>query len=120
MSFDAAEANFTAGARHGIEAALYWPGIGTVRADELVLRRMLPLAQEGLAAWGVDAEAADRYLSIIEQRCVHRSTGATWQVRAVADAERRGLDRGNAILEMMRAYLEGMEANVPVHEWPPA
>ena len=26
MSFDAAEANFTAGARHGIDAALYWPG----------------------------------------------------------------------------------------------
>ena len=62
MSFDAAEANFTAGARHGIDAALYWPGIGTVRADELALRRMLPLAQEGLAAWGVDGSEADRYL----------------------------------------------------------
>ena len=77
MSFDAAEANFTAGARHGHRRRrCTGPGIGTVRADELALRRMLPLAQEGLAAWGVDGAAADRYLSVIEQRCVRRCTGA--------------------------------------------
>ena len=37
----------------GSTRQVYWPGIGQVRATELVLRRLLPLAHEGLAAWGV-------------------------------------------------------------------
>ena len=47
MSFAAAEENFYEGARRGIDAQLYWPGLGEVPATELVLRRLLPLAHEG-------------------------------------------------------------------------
>ena len=54
MSFSAAEENFHVAARQGIDAQIYWPGVGQVRATELVLRRLLPMAREGLASWGVD------------------------------------------------------------------
>ena len=118
MSFDAAEANFTAGARHGIEAPLYWPGLGTVPAHELVLSTMLPLAQKGLADWGVDAAVIDHYLSVIEQRCVRRRTGATWQTDVVKGLERAGASRQTAMHRMLERYVEGMEANEPVHCWP--
>src|ERR671921_659565 len=70
MSFSAAEENFHMGARDGIEARVYWPGLGEVPAAELVLRRLLPLAYEGLDAWGVDAADRDRLLGIVERRCV--------------------------------------------------
>src|SRR5699024_355899 len=62
MSFQAAEENFTAGVRDGIAADVYWPRIGQVKATELVVRKLLPLAAEGLAAWQVDAAEADRLL----------------------------------------------------------
>src|SRR5918998_973917 len=55
MSFATAEENFHAGARDGIEANVYWPGVGEVPVAELVLRRLLPMAHEGLERWGVDA-----------------------------------------------------------------
>src|SRR3954447_15854396 len=70
MSFSAAHDNFYAGARDGIEASVFWPGVGEVPASELVLRRLLPLAHEGLSRWGVDASVRDRLLQIIERRCV--------------------------------------------------
>ena len=70
MSFEAAEENFTTAARHGMDGPLYWPGSGWIRPDELVLRKLLPQAAEGLARWGVASEVTDRYLSVIEQRCV--------------------------------------------------
>ena len=54
MSFSAAEENFHVAAQHGIDAQVYWPGVGQVSATELTLRRLLPLARKGLADWGVD------------------------------------------------------------------
>src|SRR5918994_2733534 len=52
MSFSAAEENFHVAARRGVEAQIYWPGVGQVPATELILRRLLPMAHEGLDAWG--------------------------------------------------------------------
>src|SRR5919112_1344345 len=70
MSFTAAEENFHAAARNGLEARVYWPGVGQVSASELVVRRLLPLAAEGLECWGVDGQQAGELLDIIERRCV--------------------------------------------------
>jgi hypothetical protein len=118
MSFEAAEENFMTAARHGIEGPLYWPGTGWIRPDELVLRKLLPQAAEGLARWGVEADVTDRYLSIIEQRCVTRRTGAAWQLDAVAALEAAGADRLAALRAMLERYLELSAANEPVHTWP--
>lgn len=118
MSFEAAEENFTTAARHGMDGPLYWPGSGWIRPDELVLRKLLPLAAEGLARWGVTAEVTDRYLPVIEQRCTTGRTGAAWQLDTVAALERRGADRVDALHGMLARYLDASEANEPVHSWP--
>jgi gamma-glutamyl:cysteine ligase YbdK (ATP-grasp superfamily) len=120
MSFSAAEENFHAAARHGIDATVYWPRMGTVPATELVLRRLLPLAHEGLDALGVDADVRDRLLGIMERRCLGHVNGATWQVDTVHALESGGVgDRFDALRQMVLRYKELMHTNVPVHEWEP-
>ncbi len=52
LTFAAAEENFTECARRGMDATVYWPGLGDVTIDELVLRRLLPMAYDGLAPVG--------------------------------------------------------------------
>ncbi|CAL9646620.1 glutamate-cysteine ligase family protein [Saccharothrix sp. NPDC042600] len=118
MSFDAAEENLYAGSRHGMGAHLYWPGIGWVPPDELVLRRLLPLAHEGLTACGVSDEARERYLGVIEARCLSRRTGSTWQRDTVALLEERGVEREVALSAMLARYVELMHHGEPVHTWP--
>ncbi len=118
MSFQAAEENLHAGARHAFGSQLYWPGAGWVPPDELVLRKLLPMAHDGLADCGVADSARERYLGIIEQRCLARRTGSSWQREAVAAREARGLDREAALAGMMRAYVELSESGEPVHTWP--
>jgi hypothetical protein len=119
MSFAAAHRNFLAAARHGIEADVYWPGVGEIPAIELVLRRLLPLAYEGLDAWGVDPETRNRLLGIIEGRCLTGINGAAWQVATVHAIEDNGCwDRNQALRSMMREYLAHMHSNEPVHTWP--
>ena len=118
MTFPTAEENFREGARLGIDADLYWPGIGEVTADELVLRHLLPLAHEGLERGASSAAVRDRYLGVIEQRCKSGRNGASWQAETVHAFEQRGMERREALTRMLDAYLEGMHANEPVHTWP--
>jgi hypothetical protein len=119
MSFSAAEENFHAGARDGIEARVYWPGLGELPAAELVLRRLLPLAHEGLSRWGIAAADRDRLLGIIERRCVTLRNGASWQCEIFHRLyDERGLDRHEALRQMTLRYREQMHSNQPVHSWP--
>ncbi len=119
MSFGAAEENFTSAAIRGIDTSIYWPGSGEVPATELVLRRLLPLAHEGLMAWGVDDEIRERLLGIIEGRCTTGRNGATWQVSAVQTLQESGMGRWEALRQMTQAYVERMHTNEPVHTWDP-
>ena len=114
----AAADDFETCAKQGIDAHVYWPGLGDVPATELVLRRLLPMAYEGLAAWGVDTAVAERLLGIIEGRCITGQNGAQWQVATVHRIEEsRSHDRLEALHEMLRRYIEHMHSNEPVHTW---
>jgi len=117
MSFAAAQHNFVASAEHGMEALLYWPGLGEVTPDELVLRKLLPMADEGLRRWEVASEVRDRYLSVIEGRAKTGRNGASWQVATVQALQERGMTRPSALAEMLRLYCERMHSNEPVHTW---
>jgi gamma-glutamyl:cysteine ligase YbdK (ATP-grasp superfamily) len=119
MSFSAAEENFHNAAKHGIDASLYWPGLGEVPVTELMLRRLLPMAHQGLDEWGVAPADRNRLLGIIEQRCLTGRNGAAWQVEVVDKLEReRDLDRQGALREMTLRYADHMHSNDPVHTWP--
>jgi gamma-glutamyl:cysteine ligase YbdK (ATP-grasp superfamily) len=120
MSFSAAEENFHVAAREGIEAQVYWPGIGQVSATELALRRLLPLAREGLQRWGVDTDESDRLLKIIEGRCSTGRNGASWYRARVHAREADGKDRAEALRLTLLEYRERMHSNEPVHTWPEA
>ncbi len=115
MSFSAAEENLHVAAQQGIDAQIYWPGVGQVPATELVLRRLLPMAHEGLESWGVEADVRDRLLGIIEQRCLTGVNGAEWFVERMR--RRRGEDRYDALRATVLEYRERMHTNEPVHTW---
>jgi gamma-glutamyl:cysteine ligase YbdK (ATP-grasp superfamily) len=115
MSFSAAEENFHVAAQQGIDAQIYWPGIGQVRATELVLRRLLPMAAEGLDAWGVEADVRDRLLGIIEQRCLLGVNGAEWFVGQMH--RRTDMETYDALRATLLDYRERMHTNEPVHTW---
>jgi gamma-glutamyl:cysteine ligase YbdK (ATP-grasp superfamily) len=117
LSFATASENLHEAARHGLDAQLYWPGVGDTPVSELILRRLLPLARDGLARWGVDEDVASRLLGIIEQRCLTGQTGSAWQIAAVNKLTQGGLDRGEALRQMTQSYIDRMHSNEPVHTW---
>jgi len=116
MSFAAAEENFHAAAIAGIDAQVYWPGVGQVPATELVVRRLLPLAAEGLRLWGVADGESGSLLDIIERRCVLGVNGASWLVDQVHRRSGEG-DRHAVLKSVVGDYRERMHSNEPVHSW---
>ncbi len=117
MSFQAATDNFNAGIRNGIAAEVYWPRVGLVPVSELVVRKLIPLAAEGLRLWEVDESEISRLLGIIEQRCLRMANGSTWQVAEVAHREAAGASRADALSGMVSTYIDRMHSNEPVHLW---
>ena len=89
--------------------------MGQVSATELTLRRLLPLAHEGLADWGVESATSDRLLGIIEQRCLLGTNGAEWFVNRMS--QRTDMERFDALRATLLEYRERMHANEPVHTW---
>lgn len=124
LPFQAAEANFDAACRHGIDARFVWPrrgrygGTGEVDAVTLVRDELLPLASAGLDAWGVEAADRDLYLGVIEERCRRRVNGASWQAATFHRALEQGLSRAAALAATTRRYAELMHGGEPVHTWP--
>ncbi|MCF6524326.1 glutamate--cysteine ligase [Streptomyces sp. JJ36] len=124
MPFAAAQANFDAACRHGIDAELHWPrhgrgGVTARPATRLVREELLPLAAAGLDAWGVEPADRDRYLTVIEERCRRRVNGASWQATAYHRGLEAGLDREKALAAVTRRYCELVRTEEPVHTWPP-
>jgi gamma-glutamyl:cysteine ligase YbdK (ATP-grasp superfamily) len=118
LTFSQAEENFHVAARDGLGATLYWPRRGEMPATELVLDWLLPRAYDGLDRFGVNPDIRDRLLRIIEGRCRTGVNGATWQTSTVEHLERGGLNRQDALREMLRRYAELFAGNTPVHTWP--
>jgi hypothetical protein len=118
LTFSQAEENFHVSARDGLQASVYWPRLGELRATDLVLERLLPWAHDGLDSFGVDPEQRDRLLGVVEQRCLTFRNGASWQTETVEVLEGKGLDRPAALREMLHRYAEFAPCNEPIHTWP--
>ena len=98
MSFTTAAENLHEAARSGLDAQLYWPGVGDTPVTELVLRRLLPLAREGLGHWGVEPElrrpAARHHRAALPDRAERRRLAD--RHGGQAQRERHGPRRGAA------------------------
>ena len=99
---------------------MFWPGLGEVPASELVLRRLLPLAHEGLERLGARRRATATGCSgSSSSAALTQRNGATWQAETFHKLyDDQGLEREQALREMTVRYRDLMHANEPVHGWP--
>ncbi|MBK9032303.1 MAG: CBS domain-containing protein [Myxococcales bacterium] len=116
MDFDQAGANFYTAAREGITANFTWLDHEDISARELMLERLLPLAQAGLRRQGVAPADVSRYLGVIEERVKTARTGARWQISSWNSLRDRSTpaERANAVVA---ATVARQGTGRPVAEW---
>lgn len=113
--------NLAAAAREGMAARILWPQARSLALEERaltdVLRELLPSAETGLAAAGVDQADAARYLGVIDHRLDTGQNGASWQIAAVRN-QSVNVSRKRALRMMFARYAELASSNEPVGDWP--
>ncbi len=121
VPFERADDSFYRAAQHGLSAQLCWPAgppdeVRTSQAGPLV-GELVPAARQGLEQAGVAADEADSLLAVISGRARSGQTGAVWQRRMLAAAQRH-YDRDTALAVVLERYLECAGTGQPVHTWP--
>lgn len=110
IPFADARDNFYQAARHSLEAPVVWKEKKYLLRD-LILNRLLPLAEQGLKELAIDQADIATYLGIIRKRAESGRTGSAWQRAFMKRAD-------NDIKALCAAYFENQESGKPVHEWP--
>jgi succinylglutamate desuccinylase len=110
ISHSSARDNFYAAARKGLRSSQRWVDGKDLNARDLILEKLLPLAQQGLTSLGIAVEDSEKYLGIIYDRVKSGQNGATWQ-RSFTHKH------GRDMTQLTRAYLNNQNSGKPVHTW---
>ncbi|WDE05113.1 hypothetical protein SG34_028085 [Thalassomonas viridans] len=120
IPFRFAEYNFYRAAQHGLDARILWPLDNKYHPEEVaiveVIRHMLPLAEKGLSALGIEADEISFFINIIRQRLQEKVTGAVWQKNSLRVLE-RDFDKDQACRKLVQLYIEHSRSCRPVATW---
>lgn len=119
MEFDDAKGNFLAASRLGLNAGMSWLDGESAPADRIILERLLPAAEEGLAAYPVDSDEVEKYLGVVRRRVEAGVTGASWALRSMSKLKGAGT-KGEQLAALTAATVRQQTGGTPVAEWGPA
>src|SRR5262245_46028629 len=116
IDFEQAAANFYTAAREGHGAHFTWLDGEDVSAAQLVLDRLLPLAEAGLRRQGIVEDDIKRYLGVVDTRMRTARTGARWLLSSWSALKDRATpgERSNALVA---ATAQRQQTGRPVAEW---
>ncbi len=105
MDFAKVKANFVRAARYGLDAVFDWTKGRSVRAQDLLMRRLIPMAREGLIERGIDAAECDEYLGVVKRRVRRHRTGADWMLLSL-----QAMGSAGSLSERLGALVAGMRS----------
>lgn len=117
MDFEHAKMNLLQAARLGLSANMVWLEGKEMTAQRLILDKLLPMADEGLAIKNIDAADRSRYLGIIEARVKSGLTGSRWFLNSLAHMKDKGTS-GERFTALTAAMVKRQTEGSPGHTWP--
>lgn len=117
LDFDDARDNFLRAAKYGLGASMTWYNGKTLTAQELIQKELLPLAEEGLKAAGIDKADIDRNLDIVRERVESGQTGSKWMITAFNRLKKQEATVDEAILAVTAGTHKRQSTSAPVHKW---
>jgi CBS domain-containing protein len=117
IEFDEVRANFVAAARRGLLAQFKWFDGKYLSAQQLILDKLLGVAEKGLQAANLLPADIRTYLGIIEKRVRNSRNGALWQLESWNNLSPKYSEFEKS-LYLTQAYHENHINDTPVGDWP--
>ena len=108
--FSKVKSNFYAAAEFGLEKSLFWPNLGKVSPQKLILDTLLPLAYDGLQTLDIKESIIKDYLEVIHERVRKAQTGSHWQQTFMAH-------NPGEWAAMTGSYIVEQQKDRPVAQW---
>lgn len=115
MDFRDAKSNFIKAARTGKESILKWDD-EFLPVSDIIIKKLLPIAYDGLAKCKIDKCDIDHLLGIIAHRLTG-NTGASWTVtnyRRLRDV----MKKDDALVSLTHHIFKNQQSSIPVRDWP--
>lgn len=116
VDFDLVKGNFNRAAKVGMGMMFRWIDNQVYTAQELVLKELLPIAEEGLKKAKIKKEDIDRYLGVIRERTETGMGGSQWMLDSYEALKKKG-NRDEAVVATTAAMVNRQRENTPVHTW---
>ncbi len=116
MSFDDVKDNFYSVARFGLKSQIVWLDGEGYRSQELILEKLLPLAEEGLQSAGINEADIEKYLGVIEKRVEAKRTGAGWILESLAEMDENA-KMNVRLRSLTKQLIKNQAKRSPVHTW---
>ncbi len=116
MSFADARDNFVKAAKFGIDSKFTWFDDEKISCMDLVLTKLLPIAEKGLKKSKVSKSDIDKYLGVIRRRIESYQNGARWMLRSYSDLIKK-TTRDEALSVLTFSIINNQKSDTPVHEW---
>ncbi len=116
IKFSQAKENFYSAARGGLSKQFTWFNGEKIYADKLILKELIPVAEEGLKQMNIDAEDIDRYMTVIRERVKKLTTGSDWMIQVFNKFE--GKASKEEIMSLITCHsIKNQKKSLPVHKW---
>ncbi|MCK5360606.1 MAG: glutamate--cysteine ligase [Gammaproteobacteria bacterium] len=110
IDFDQVKNDFYLVAEQGLEAEINWPGERRQNVRDLLLEKLIPAAEQGLAELSISRQDINYYLGVFQARVESGMNGASWQRAYIGHHD-------CSMQEMTEAYIQNQQSYKPVHEW---
>jgi len=108
--------NFSKSSRYGMDSKFNWFKDAKISAKDLILKKLLPIAHQGLKNHKVNPKDIDKYLGVIKERTSKHMNGARWQLRAYTKLLKE-TNQDEALTCLTASIIKNQKDNIPVHKW---
>ncbi len=108
--------NFSKASRYGMDSKFNWFKETKISGEDLILKKLLPIARKGLKNHKINSRDIDKYLGVIKERTTKHMNGARWQLRAYTNLLEE-TNQDEALTCLTASIIKNQKENIPVHKW---